>query len=145
MLDGKPCKALLDTGSMITTISQSYFQSMDPKHTLESLTDFSLDIRGANGAEVSYLGYVVLDLSIPQLDSVPVSVPFLVVRDTKFSASVPVVIGTNKLNHLRQSDNGTKAPLVWQDAFKVLSLSQSVPVRTSNRKPFTIPAYTIKQ
>ena len=144
MLDGKPCKALLDTGSMITTISQSYFQSMDPKHTLESLTDFSLDIRGANGAEVSYLGYVVLDLSIPQLDSVPVSVPFLVVRDTKFSASVPVVIGTNTLNHLRQSDNGAKAPLVWQDAFKVLSFSQSVPVRTSNRKPFTIPAYTIQ-
>ena len=145
-INNQLCSALLDTGSMITTISHSFYENLDPRPILQNLTDFSLDLKGANGANIPYQGYVILDIAIPSSDSLSVSTPVLVVPDTKYSSSVPVVIGTNVLNHLRSSTDQSDTPEVWQQAFSVLSHCHTVPVRSINRKAFTIPAnsfYTV--
>ncbi len=42
-INGQHFRALLDSGSMISTISQSLYISLDPRPKLENLADFSLD------------------------------------------------------------------------------------------------------
>ena len=50
---GVKCKALIDTGSSMTTLSQSFYDSMHKKPELLSFDTFKLDIRAAGGTQVT--------------------------------------------------------------------------------------------
>ena len=101
IVNGTSSKAVIDTGSMISTIGLSFFKSLKPLSIMSRLSDFSLDISSANGSKVPYLGYSLLDISFPSISSQSFSVPILIVPDTDFSCSVPFIIGTNVLNVLK--------------------------------------------
>jgi hypothetical protein len=68
---------------MVTTVSQSLFESLTPSQDLHSLEEF--DISGANDAKVPYKGYDLLDLSIPSLESDTTTVTVLVGPATTYS------------------------------------------------------------
>ena len=141
LINATSCKGLLDSGSMVSSISESFYSSLDPKPDLDSLTDFSLDISSANGSSVPYTGYVVVDIGMPTVDLDPVSVPVLIVPDTKYSASVPVIVGTNVLNFFKTSAPNDKVPVEWSDVFSILSSVHCLPVRCLGDTSIKIPPF----
>lgn len=58
-ISGDPTSCLLDTGSQVTTIPLSYHAQFLAEQPIKPLTTL-LEIEGANGQEVLYLGYVEL-------------------------------------------------------------------------------------
>ncbi|XP_060552007.1 uncharacterized protein LOC132713429 [Ruditapes philippinarum] len=112
LLNGTSTIALIDTGSMISSIGISFFKSLKPQPVMSQLSDFMLDISSANGSKVPYLGYSVLDITFPSLSSQSFSAPILIVPDTEYSSRVPLIIGTNILNVLKSSrTESTSSPL----------------------------------
>lgn len=56
---------LIDSGSQVTTISTSFQLTHLPSHPLLPLNDL-LEVEGAAGQIVSYLGYTEVDITFPQ-------------------------------------------------------------------------------
>ena len=57
MINGQSIRALIDTGSDITTMADKCFFSMDPRPELRNMSDFNLNITGASGSKIPYIGY----------------------------------------------------------------------------------------
>uniref|UniRef100_A0A3B1JYN6 Gypsy retrotransposon integrase-like protein 1 n=1 Tax=Astyanax mexicanus TaxID=7994 RepID=A0A3B1JYN6_ASTMX len=98
---------LLDTGSQVTTISQSFFNQQLPAHQMNPLGDL-LEVEGANGQTVPYLGYVDLSITFPEeFAGAEVEVPTLalVVPDLNSDTQPQVLIGTNTLDVLYMTIN----------------------------------------
>lgn len=97
---GKEVDCLLDTGSQLTTVPQSFYAAHLSDLPLKSLENL-LEVEGANGQAVLYLGYIELALSFPK-KFVGVEVEFrtlaLVVPDLKSLSQV--IVCTNSLNVL---------------------------------------------
>lgn len=55
---------LLDTGSQVTTISHFFYNTHLSDHKIKPINDL-LEIEGANGQRVPYIGYVELCLTFP--------------------------------------------------------------------------------
>lgn len=94
---------LLDTGSQVTTIPLSFYKNNLSHHPLKPLESL-LEVEGANGQSVPYLGYVELTLMFPKeflgIDA-EVTTLALVVPDL---VNVPqVLVGTNTLDALYSS------------------------------------------
>ena len=64
-ISGNPTTCLLDTGSQVTTIPSSYHAKFLADQPIKPLTTL-LEIEGANGQEVPYLGYVELSVTFPK-------------------------------------------------------------------------------
>lgn len=60
-LNDVQCQCLLDTGSQVTCISQSLYQQCLSHRKLHSISDV-LEIEGAAGQLVPYLGYITVDV-----------------------------------------------------------------------------------
>uniref|UniRef100_A0AAR2JKB7 Gypsy retrotransposon integrase-like protein 1 n=1 Tax=Pygocentrus nattereri TaxID=42514 RepID=A0AAR2JKB7_PYGNA len=123
---------LLDTGSQVTTVSHSFFQKNLSDHQINSLSDL-LEVEGANGQSVPYLGYVELSVVFPkEFTGIEVEVPTLalVVPDTTSESQPHVLIGTNTLDVLYETASETAAatpesPLYgYRAVLKVLELRQ---------------------
>ncbi len=89
---------LLDTGSQDTTIPLSFHKMYLSHHPMQSLESL-LEVEGANGQPVPYLGYVEVTLMFPKEflgTDAEVTMLALVVPDL---INVPqVLIGTNTLD-----------------------------------------------
>lgn len=88
-------KALLDTGSCISSISKIFYD--EHLHHLEiQPLDNILKIECADGNELPYLGYVEANLTT---DGIPNSKKhnclFFITPETKYSSATPVLLGTN--------------------------------------------------
>lgn len=92
---GKDCNCLLDTGSQVTTVAQSFYNTNlfdQPIHPISQL----LAVEGANGQLVPYLGYVEVCIKFPKefIYSEPeIHTLALVVPDVSSSSEVPLLIG----------------------------------------------------
>ena len=53
---GTETTALIDSGSMVTTVSEDYLQSLHPTPTLYDLDN--LILKGPDGKSLPYLGYI---------------------------------------------------------------------------------------
>lgn len=97
---GKDCHCLLDTGSQVTTVAQSFYNNClcdQPIHPIDQL----LAVEGANGQLVPYLGYVEVSIKFPKdfiLSEPEIFTLALVVPDVSSSSEVPLLIGTNTLD-----------------------------------------------
>ena len=86
-LDGKDVLALLDTGSMVSTMAASLQTTLGLEvHKL----DYMLTVEGAVGHRLPYLGYVEVDLYLKQMEEPAQRVIMLVVPDTAYHQHVPV-------------------------------------------------------
>lgn len=130
-------KVLIDTGSMVTLISESFYHSLDPRPELLSITDFKLDIVGASGSKIPYVGYIEGDIFIADILEDSVFIPILVVPDTEYRQSVPGVIGTNVLRRCNSSDDSSKADpfRLALDALKCVNL---ISVKSTSKTPIII-------
>ena len=106
-IEGKEVNCLLDTGSQVTTIPLSIYKSDLPHHCLQSLDDLvdvKLEVEGANGQAVPYLGYIKLNLTFPEeFVGTETEVPTLALVVPDVNEMPQILIGTNTLDVLYSS------------------------------------------
>ena len=130
--DGHQCTALLDTGSMVSTVSETFYNSYLTDNPLLAIDDL-LRIECADGQLLPYLGYIETELSmLEQEEGGEVStITFLclVVPDTAYNTEVPVLLGTNvlrpmmetkKAKHGDQFIQKSAIATSWQLAFRII-------------------------
>lgn len=154
-LEGVECESIMDTGSQVTTISESFHKShlshlpIRPIHAL-------LEIEGAGGQHVPYLGYIEVCVTFPQSitgQEEELVALALVVPECNFNNRVPLLIGTNVLfqlhdNLLNQNGSDFSQRLCPRDVMVVLqhiartreSDKHTYSVRLHAKEPVTIPA-----
>lgn len=123
------CKALVDTGSSVSTISESLYTSLDvPLHPLNNI----LKVEAATGHILPYKGYVECNLSVNELGISDRTGLFLVVPETNFGKGVPIIMGTNLLKSM---NSGTNLPnnSPWKMAFQCLALQDKQISRNEGR------------
>uniref|UniRef100_A0A3B1IZ75 ribonuclease H n=1 Tax=Astyanax mexicanus TaxID=7994 RepID=A0A3B1IZ75_ASTMX len=98
---GKKCASILDTGSQVTTIPQSFYEHNLSHLTIHPLSDL-LEVKAANGQCVPYLGYIEVEVTFPESffgAQIELSTLALVVPDTCSGSQSVILIGTNTLDH----------------------------------------------
>ena len=130
------CMSLLDSGSMVSTISVATLKSMHPPPDIKTLDEFTLSVKVAEGSPLPYLGYVEISVTF-QSDNMMVLL--LVVPETDYNKSVPVVIGTNILRPIKSSvsDSHVKVPHNWDIAFSALDAGVNL-VKSTNKRPIKV-------
>ena len=129
-INGKQVNCLLDTGSQVTTVPHSFYEQHLAEQEIKPLHDL-LEVEGANGQSVPYLGYIEMTVVFPQtLLGVSIEVPTLalVVPDVKATSQSLVLIGTNTMDVLYdtfsegESTSYQPAYYGYQAVIKVLEL-----------------------
>uniref|UniRef100_A0A3Q2XXG7 Gypsy retrotransposon integrase-like protein 1 n=1 Tax=Hippocampus comes TaxID=109280 RepID=A0A3Q2XXG7_HIPCM len=155
LVEGTPCESIIDSGSQVTTISETFHKEhlshllIQPIHTI-------LEIEGAGGQNVPYLGYVQTNISFPQHlagKEQQLVVLALVVPECHFNSRIPLLIGTNVLLRLHEQlveQNGPKfiqilpskqfAMILQHVAQAQRNDTHSYPVMLHSKKPITILA-----
>ena len=138
---GKEVSALLDTGSMVSTIAVSLCTSLN---LTVQLLDNVLSIEGAGGHKVPYLGLVEVAIQSPEILLGEFPVLMLVVPDTEYHKRVPVLLGTNILGRLT---NANLHPVrTWKNVLYAVTKQQAVQGKTDSlgdlrtSRPVTVPA-----
>ena len=101
-IKGEEVNCLLDTGSQVTTIPQSFYKQHLSEQDIKPLFNL-LEVEGAAGQSVPYLGYVELAVTFPKElvgASVDVNTLALVIPDLEVTTEPLVLIGTNTLDVL---------------------------------------------
>ena len=91
ILNGTTLKALVDSGSQISTITESVAKLLGLR--VKSLKNI-LDIEGMGGIRVKYKGYVEATLNLSQVRNFEEPCLFVVVNDSEYGKRVPTQIGT---------------------------------------------------
>lgn len=149
-IKGTLFNCLLDTGSQVTTIPHSFYSSFLSDHEIKPLVNL-LEVEGAGGQCVPYMGYIELDITFPpEFLGTPVDIPTLalVVPDVKSMQSL-MLIGTNTLDVLyeRCLEGGLQInhslPHGYRAVLKILELRHNQfhhgVIRMHGRSPQTIP------
>ena len=105
VVEGLKCMALVDTGSQVTTISDSFYQCHLSHAPLQSCQGL-VRLESATGEGIPYTGYLIVSLHLN--GTKPIEVPVLVVHNTSYNHSVPLLIGTNVLSRLEVSSSDGK-------------------------------------
>lgn len=100
-IGGVQCRGLLDTGSTISTVSCTFYRDHFQGVTLRALDDL-LKIECAGGSLLPYLGYIEIEVDVPELNVQGRSTVMLVVPETSYNKGVPVLLGTNILRPLME-------------------------------------------
>ena len=104
-IEGIKCASILDTGSQVTTISETFHSnnlSFLPIQPIQAL----FQIEGAGGQHVPYKGYIQALISFPSnITGITEQITSLVliVPDCHFNTQIPLLVGTNVLDRLYQS------------------------------------------
>ena len=142
VLNNIKTSALIDTGSQVSSVSESFYR----KH-LEATTelmelDESFGVECADGQQLPFIGFIKCQITIPEVEINKDEGLFLVVPDTNYSSRVPVLIGTNVLEQLmkrcEQKHGKRYLQLANLDtachlAFKSMSIRQKELRRKENR------------
>ncbi|KAL1276406.1 hypothetical protein QQF64_036029 [Cirrhinus molitorella] len=97
-VSGKVCKALIDSGLQITSITYNYWHS-HPALQKQKLQSSKIPIEGAAGQNVPYYGVLQTDLKV--LGKELKAVPTFVAPDFDYCSSVPLLVGTNVIRASR--------------------------------------------
>ena len=136
IINGIPCQGLVDTGSQVTTISEYFVKQHLPDVEVFPLNDL-IQVTGAADTVVPYHGFVEVDITIPDGESglqQNHNILALVVYDTEYNRTVPMVVGTNLIRLCRESCEevyGTrfmqKAAFTnaWRLAFQAMKIKES--------------------
>lgn len=147
ILGGKKYSALIDSGSMITCVSEKCYKSLNPKPVLMDIKDFDLKVFGAGGSKLPYLGYIEADITIPFLSDCEFCVPILVTPMTNYNRQVPVIVGTNIIRMCRdiqQTGSDSTFPDAWQSAVDSLCVNNPMVVKSANTYPVSIGPNQVK-
>ena len=98
IIDGVQSAALIDTGSMVSSVSHHFWQAHMSMEALHPLCDL-LTVNNASGDLIPYVGYVEVTVELPGLGTG--MYPLLVVPDTVYNTRVPLLVSTNILSRLK--------------------------------------------
>jgi len=85
--------ALLDTGSQVSVVSQSFYRQHFYYKDMKPLTD--IDVECANGNNLAYLGYTTAAVDLPgAATDRPLLCSMLVDPDNGYNLNVPILLGT---------------------------------------------------
>ena len=91
IVEGEEYPGLLDSGAQMSTITISQAKKIDLKiQSLESM----LDIEGGGGIAIPYIGYVEVQLQIPEIKNYKENALMMVMNDSRYGEKVPFAIGT---------------------------------------------------
>lgn len=154
-IDSNTVNCLLDSGSQVTTVPQSYYEQHLSSHQIKPLFDL-LEVEGANGQSVPYLGYIEMNVTFPKEFlgiEADVSTLALVVPNIRAASQSLVLIGTNTLDVLYELYNEAcpgLQPLIsdgYKAVLKVLELRHKQTKGSSlglatmyNKGPQLVPA-----
>jgi transposase InsO family protein len=111
-VEGRKATALLDTGSMVSTISDTFCEQLGLSiHPLDEL----LSLESAGGHHLPYLGYTEVNLNVPDPVGTSSDVLLLVVPATSYHETVPILIGTNVLSTVKPDGKGSTPWHLAQD------------------------------
>ena len=145
-VEGVSCDALVNTGSTVTTIAESFWRTKLASMPLRPLQDL-IQVEGVNGLEVKYLGYVEVSLRMQHGVAGPEQMhraPVLVVVDTQYNAKVPLIVGTNIIRCCYKWGVDHTGPKFWMntqvqpawrmafDSFRASTASSKVKVQLVN-------------
>ena len=65
VIEGNQCNSLLNSGSQVTTVSQSFYETHLSSQPILSLNSI-LEVDGAGGQVVPYLGYIEINIFFPE-------------------------------------------------------------------------------
>ena len=124
MIGDVECLSLIDTGSMVTNVSDSFYRShLAHKYDLHQL-DQLLRIEGSGGQLLNYLGYIEVPIKIPGAET-ELWAPVLVTPETGYSSQVPLLIGTNIIKEVDLASIKNNQQ-VWKTAITCLGKEQVV-------------------
>lgn len=95
-VNGKPCSALLDSGSQVTIIFETWYQKHLTDVPIQPVS--GLSVWGLSESSYPYLGYIIVEMQFPKrLMKVPESITVLalVCPGPKTPDQTPIIIGTN--------------------------------------------------
>ena len=146
---GKNVSALIDTGAMVSSMSEEFYNTIEPKPVLHQLTEFQFDVFAADGQKLPYIGYIEAEVCAPYLansDNTILSL-ILITQATEYRQRVPVIIGTNiiRIFSSMKEISDTKFSDAWNMAFEVMNGKKSVPVKSTNSFPLTIGPNEVKR
>lgn len=152
-IKGAQFACLFDTGSQVTTVSHSFYNTYLSDHDIKPLNNL-LEVEGANGQSVPYIGYVELSLTFPPEfvgEEMEVDTLALVVPDLR-SSQPPVLIGTNTLDvvydqHCQSRSEFHPVPFGYRAVHKILEIRRKLTIddyhgilKLTSTSPQTIPA-----
>ena len=129
ILDGMKVNALLDSGSQVTSVSESYYRECLSQYTLQPVDVPGLLLQPAGGGSMPYLGMIITSLKIPHLTST-FQAKVVVVPDTEYHHSTPALVGTGIIRKSRDEcrhENGNqylqrmKLPSSWARAYEYVN------------------------
>ena len=125
---------------MITTISEDFYNSLDPKPDFVDIGQFNLKIEAAGGNIIPYSGCIGCTINIPFLGGHVIEIGALVVPTTDYNLEVPVIVGTNAINICRDMCEGAEReiPVQWKNAFASLQHSKVGTVKSTNKTDIQI-------
>ena len=134
-LEVRSCQALLDTGSMVSTVTYSLSHQLKLDiHPMDHL----LRVEGVGGQMLQYMGYVIATVQLPDINQ-EVDAMVLVVPDIGYNCTTPVLIGTNILQHLHSSES-VQHEYPWGSVFKCMSAQvKDISVPAKATKAYTVP------
>lgn len=116
-INGLERRALIDSGSQITSITHSYWQS-HPVLQQQKLQSSKIPIEGAGSQSVPCCGVLRVDLNV--FGAEYKAVPAVPVHDSDYCSSVPLLVGTNVI---RASRSHLQAAYGQQCMYRVKGLS----------------------
>ena len=133
IINGHQAGALIHTGSQVTTISKAFYHQNLSECKIEPVE--VLQVVGAGGQTVPFLGYVSVDISFPASEAgISKKIPTLalVVPNSTYNERVPALIGPNLLRSYAErcrkntttSPHGHNISPVWNQVFKAYATHQ---------------------
>ena len=113
-VEGVECAGLIDSGSQVSTVSENFYTEKFSSIPVQPLGNI-LKIEYAAGHHLRCAGYIEAEIEIPGTDVSQTSL-FLVVPETDYSSSMPVLVGTNTLRPMRGNCQATYGPRFLQKA-----------------------------
>ena len=138
-VNGLETPALVDSGSEITTVSEDFYKEMNPRPHLHPLEEFKITAAGGN--TIPYSGVIMCEIQIPFLGQTAVEVGAFVVPTTEYTMDVPVIIGTNAIDQIKEickESEQTEIPETWKNAFISLQRSNVGVVKSTNKTDLKI-------
>ena len=142
-LNGVSTLALLDTGSQVSCMSESFYNEKLSHVELQPLNTL-LQVEGVGGNLLPYSGFVEVEMSFPGRvlgETKTLHGLLLVTPDTKYNSQCPILIGTNIISNCLQFHSNfveePKLPQAWKIAFQCMvksnhALAKSVAVKTES-------------
>ena len=144
ILIGKiPARCLLDTGSCVSVIAESFYKDNFKDVPLQPVGQL-INIECADGEKLPYKGYIETEISV--IKGLPKAKPLpcllLVTPDTEFSKMTPIILGTNILNefmnecHTNFGDQYLQRAALhtpWLLSFRAISMREKELRKNKNR------------